>query len=647
MRAPTIYTRREFLRSAAAAGAVLAAGPTLVGVAASSAGATGRHDDIASIAIHPAVGIARVGNSADSFHFGPEVPGTIARSKGGYKDASGAIARQAARFRIFGLDAKGRVVRELTEADGTIEWTVSVANKKAQWYDFDVALDLPIAQPVGRRNASTTGADRDALVIAPGPKSIGGRTRGSVALDGGTFLGEDVPLGELMVDGSGRLVFLPATGVGYSPTSAPLTTFSDNDGWADDICDGPVLATVKIGNRTLKADPAWVVVTPPNYGPALVSGLVTAYDSARTAWDLPRPRRIGFGADILPLLSRLVDMQWVNAGFLESNGWGTPGDFLDPKTLDRLANPRRSGAAARTSLFDQFRDPSYTAAEPEAVPQIYGDGVAIPATSAYQWLTVTPIQYDALRRWADGDFVDDRDDRSTPEALADVPLADRPAALDRAALEACLGGAYHPGIEVPWTLRVPMMWAAPGRLKMRSETASADDYGSMLTPEVAMSAGGPVDGSGPGDLTRWQGTPWQSDAGSCRSGYEPAVSPVLPTFWPARIPNHVLREADYETAIDTSRPMEERTAAFHARYDWERFVSAPNRVNTLANMMAGWWKLGFVEARPGPDDDAFPKVMKVESNVGFDAEPPVTYGPGYTPEPEPVTTEPVSSPPPP
>jgi hypothetical protein len=141
------------------------------------------------------------------------------------------------------------VVREITEADGEISWTVNVANKKAWWYTFDVALDLPIATPVARRNPSITGTNRDALVVAPGPRSITGRSRKPVTLDSGTFMGEAVPLGELMVDGAGRLVFVPARGLGYSPTSAPLVTFSDNNGWADDICDGPVQATVALGRR--------------------------------------------------------------------------------------------------------------------------------------------------------------------------------------------------------------------------------------------------------------------------------------------------------------------------------------------------------------------------------------------------------------
>jgi len=110
------------------------------------------------------------------------------------------------------------------------------------------------------------------------------------------------------------------------------------------------------------------------------------------------------------------------------------------------------------------------------------------------------------------------------------------------------------------------------------------------------------------------------------------VSPVLPTFWPARIPNHVLRESDYRIVVDRDRPLAERKAAFRARYDWERFVSASSRTGTLNNMMAGWWKLGMVQERRGPGDDAFPRVLKVESDVGFDQEPSVAYGPDYQPE---------------
>jgi len=52
------------------------------------------------------------------------------RPKGGYKDAQGR-KRQAARFRLFGYDKKGKLVKEITSPDATIEWTVHLANRKA------------------------------------------------------------------------------------------------------------------------------------------------------------------------------------------------------------------------------------------------------------------------------------------------------------------------------------------------------------------------------------------------------------------------------------------------------------------------------------------------------------------------------------
>jgi hypothetical protein len=641
--APVIFTRRAFLQRTAAAGAFIAAGGLLGActddgpadpLAAGSPGPPlGEPPDTARItrvAVHPAVGIARVGNSADSFFFGPEIPLTLPIAPDGFKDGAGAMARQAARFRVYGYDDQGEVVRELTAADGTIAWTVSVANKKAAWYDFNTAMDIPVAGPVSRRNADVTGAGRDRLVVASGLRTITGVGAPPVPLDAGLFQDVPVPLGELLTDEAGRLVFMPASGQGYSPGQAPLTTFSDNDGWADDACDGPVLATVTLNDgRALDADPGWVVVTPPNYGPGLVAGLVTAYDSARLGWDTfdasaLTAEDVSFRDDVFPILNRIVDMQWVNAGFFGSNGWGSEEYFLDPELLDRLADPSDASAGLRQSVFEQFRDPDYDTEQPDADPQMYGDGVAIPATSAYQWLTVTSIQYAQLQAWAAGTFTDDRD-QPAPATFEEMSPREQTRSLDRAGLDSCLGGAYHPGIEVPWTLRVPSMWSAPLRLRVRSMTVQNIDYGDQLTPEATMAADGPLDGSGPGDLTRWQGTPWQSDAASCRSGYQPTISPVLPTFWPARIPNHVLRQEDYVIVVDTEAPMADRQAAFERRYDWERFVTGPNRSDTLQTMVASWGQLGIVTEQPGPSDGAFPAVMKVETNVGFTSEPTVNW----------------------
>ena len=51
---------------------------------------------IVRAAIHPAIGIGRVGNSPDQFFCGPEVSYPTPRHPGFYRDANGALKRQAA-----------------------------------------------------------------------------------------------------------------------------------------------------------------------------------------------------------------------------------------------------------------------------------------------------------------------------------------------------------------------------------------------------------------------------------------------------------------------------------------------------------------------------------------------------------------------
>src|SRR5476649_1371612 len=99
---------------------------------------------IVRAAIYPGIGVARVGDSADGFFIGPEVAQPLSPDDG-FRDPTGALKRQAARFRIFGLDQNGKVVAELTAREADIQWTVHLANKKAAWYQFDCALDLPEA----------------------------------------------------------------------------------------------------------------------------------------------------------------------------------------------------------------------------------------------------------------------------------------------------------------------------------------------------------------------------------------------------------------------------------------------------------------------------------------------------------------------
>jgi hypothetical protein len=589
------------------------------------AGSGGDARRIVRAAIHPAVGIARVGNSESSFFFGPEVPGALPRAPDGVKDADGAVAPQAARFRVYGLDAAGQPVRELKASEADIEWHVTVANSKAAWYEFDTAFDIPGATAADLRNAGVR--DRSRLIVAPCERSVRGAAAGPVALDG-SFQGEHVRLGELMTDEAGRLVVLPGRGRGYTDGSASLTTYAGNDGWADDVCDGVVRATVRVGGRTIRTEPAWVLTTPPNYGPAMATGFTTLYDAVRSALvdaGMLDPGPVSLRKDILPLFARLDDMQWVNAGYYRENGFGSGGEWLSEPTLERLADPSRAAAEFRRSVFARFRDPAFLLSQQGAIPDMYGDDVSIPQTSARQWLAVTPLQYTKLGAWARGRFTDDRDGKSVG-SLRDLPVAEQPRSLDRAALESCLGGAFHPGIEAPWTLRRPSLWARPFRLRVRAPEVDRREWGAKLTQEEVLAPDGPLNGVAPGDLTRWQGVPWHSDAASCRSGYQRKISTVLPTFWPARIPNQVLIEDDYRILMDRSRPLADRQAAFARRHDWERFIARPKRPKTLALMIKDWPRLGMVTERPGPGDPEFPETLKVETDVGFEGEPKHEYG---------------------
>jgi L-Lysine epsilon oxidase N-terminal len=181
----------------------------------SNGGAVGRvrDDRVVRAAIHPAIGIARVGNSEDQFFVGPEVDEPPPLAPDSYKDDTGALKRQAARFRIYGYNGAGEVVAELTPDDADIRWTVHVANTKAAWYEFQVALDIPEASrpdaiPSRLRNMDLAGPARDQLAIDPGPRRIAGREQSGAAYHfaSGEFMGKQVYLGELRTDESGRLL---------------------------------------------------------------------------------------------------------------------------------------------------------------------------------------------------------------------------------------------------------------------------------------------------------------------------------------------------------------------------------------------------------------------------------------------------------
>src|SRR5258706_5542203 len=153
--------------------------------------------------IHPAIGIARLGNSPQ-FYLAPEKTGGLpieCNSDGTvnepeqpvtrFKDDQQRIKRQGARFRVFVYDGTSPEGRELQIGDsieifnpnsgqlfqGTlsdIQWTVYLANKKASWYEFkQLRGEHGYSAKHKLRNAKIKDADsRQKLIIDPGPQTV-------------------------------------------------------------------------------------------------------------------------------------------------------------------------------------------------------------------------------------------------------------------------------------------------------------------------------------------------------------------------------------------------------------------------------------------------------------------------------------------
>ena len=111
---------------------------------------------IVAAAIYPSIGIARVGNSEHCYFIGPEVVDPPGEGLGGYRDRTGALKRQAARFRIYGLNAEGVSAYPSAVTAEIVDNYYAVTHQPgARWVpaafiggrlDCDVARDLPFLE---------------------------------------------------------------------------------------------------------------------------------------------------------------------------------------------------------------------------------------------------------------------------------------------------------------------------------------------------------------------------------------------------------------------------------------------------------------------------------------------------------------------
>lgn len=587
---------------------------------------------IVKAGIYPPIGVMRVGNSEDEYFIGPLVNNPEPKTDVyAYRDQKGALKRQAAQFRIYGFNAVGKAVKELTADNASITWHCHLANQKASWYEFQLALDIPEAAdapPSRLRNINVN--DRCSLLIDGGKHSISGTSINSGNAFTGEFQTKKVYLGEMRTDEKGRLVMLGGHGKSENIKGDIAVTFANNEGWYDDISDGPVTAEVEYEGVALKVDPAWVICAPPDYAPM--------QKSVRTMWDLmrdvavkakmlARPPRPSFSKDILPIFQRMTNLQWANAGFAAAFGWGGQFDYTTREWIKKLANPSPAYLEMRRTISNNFRRLHISGAESAQLwPWLYGDAISIPTTgSIRQHATLSDLQLQFLDQWVRGDFetdyVDTADCPHTPAPLKidHLPVAEQPDMLTKAAMEFCLADAFHPGCEMTWPMRTSGMYMAPFRLKHAPKTPPVNTvyYGPVMNSDIIPLAEGPLQGGQvAGGITRWMAIPWQTDTASCRDGYTTSYDPYLPTFWPARVPNNILNETRYKQVIDPDLSEETRLQSFAFRSAWLDDLpldgKPPNYTNQINSMVRYFGKLAVLQKRPGVTGDPnFPDIMQV------------------------------------
>ncbi len=479
--------------------------------------------------IHPAIGVARVGNLLSDFFIGPELPGKGNTGADGgqgsavppYKDGSGRVKRQAARFRawkyVWVAKKSQYVPKEEINLSSpnikTIKWTVELANRKASFYQFNGTNGETSPYGPGggfvkaSRNAGVTGAARDTLEIVPGEKSIEGAMASGVEFRKST---PGIPidyLGELRTDDKGRLLVLGGRGDTKfnTPTTPPVPTYANNDHWFDDVSDGPVRAEIEFNTPTgpqkvpsEQIVDAWVLVGPPDFAPD-IGNLVSLWDTLSDVAvqfipispqdgrfdeyapgkglkrlklmkaDFAKPGgfttyKVSFRQEIYPIVQRVLNYSYVHknaVGRHTSFPWDQMAEPLSP--ANKPTKDTFFGWIRPTLGMTRPSDPSLLSTP--YMPKLLGDEAeedpsrGIAATDPRTFLMLTALQYAQLIHWWKGNFEKDGWPADNKPASLPAPPSDvRPEGLDRAAAESCVGGAFYPGIEVSWLIRNPKVY---------------------------------------------------------------------------------------------------------------------------------------------------------------------------------------------
>ncbi|MBQ4879951.1 LodA/GoxA family CTQ-dependent oxidase [Pseudoalteromonas luteoviolacea] len=313
---------------------------------------------------------------------------------------------------------------------------------------------------------------------------------------------------------------------------------------------------------------------------------------------------------------------------------------------------------------------------PLKLPFYPNDGVDYPG-SPMQWFAIPPFMYQHLQNWAAGEFTVTQAEKECANTIEELGIfygeqfkASPNSALlcARAALDALYGGGFHPGVELTWPMRhaliysqneavssvtpdISLLGLREFRLKQDPNGLKSEnmyqDFGYSIGVENVTESVIPNSDSAwlwqntPGDLTKWMGIPWQSDAASCQAVYTPEDFPI-PSWWAANLPVHVLPLARYNKFKDSqsadlpeingmahsiAQGMSESTfehlrlEQFSQRLEWLHtadlgfvgYHAEGGYTNGLIQMVSQWKNMGMVMARPveNPGSSGIPNVVYV------------------------------------
>ncbi|CAI2164983.1 9814_t:CDS:10 [Funneliformis geosporum] len=518
---------------------------------------------IVSFAIFPPINVARVGNS-DDYYVVSEIPGVFVGEGDPsfkFKDEKQRVRPQAARFRIYGYDENGNVVREIkltdknNSVDVNINWNVVLANKKAAHTQF---VGIKTYDPEGPKRNEKWPHDRSTL-MAISEQSLSSDDFKNTKLPTKEFKarvyrtndpnsGQELYLGKMILEQEGSLIIVGGKGKsGSVKEGAYITEYANNDYWYDDTSDGSIDATVTITineqSKELKnrEDKSWVLVAPPKYAPG-IPNIVSLYQvilETQHPPDAAENIEVEYYRDIRPIFEAICRISWVNKKAFIGHGIYKPGHFLNPDMEKRLKDNSKLEEGLRKGILGRVRIPKDIASEAEYYGQAYdyfmpilsgNDGDVRPGDPD-KYLSVTGGQYLNLLNWAKGSFHVNEQNKPVEyyyqfdsngtgrypkykkkiagrsnekegykefeEIITNASL--QVECLKKATLEWCVGGAFFPGIEMTFIAYDKDNFKFDFRINSNAFK--------------------------PGDINAYMALPWQADFYECNTHWWPAQRP--------------------------------------------------------------------------------------------------------------------------